>query len=68
MQDMARYARRVRRRLGLSQTELAVAHRRVARDDPQLGTGETLPDRRGMRPSAGARQGAGDRATRADLK
>ena len=64
MQDMARYARRVRRRMGLSQTELARRIGRVARDDPQLGTGQALPDRRGPRPAAGARQGAGDRAPR----
>ena len=68
MQDMARYARRVRRRLGLTQVELARAHRRAARDDPQLGAGEALPDRGGARPVAGARQGPGNRAPRADLK
>ena len=68
MQDMPRYARRVRRRLGLSQTEPGAAHRRAARDHPQLGTGQALPDRRGVRPVAGARQGAGDRAARAQMR
>ncbi len=49
LQDMARYTRRVRR-MGLGQTE-------VARDDPQSGAMETLPDRGGAPPVAGARQG-----------
>ena len=44
------------------------AYRRVARDDPQLGTGKALPDRRGACPVAGAGQGARDRAPRPDLK
>ena len=70
MQDMARYVRRIRRRLGLSQMELATGavHQRAARDDSQLGTGEALPDRRGTCPAAGARQGPGDCAPHSDLK
>ena len=54
MQDMAKFARRVRKRLGFTQQEFARAHRRATRDDPQLGTGKTLPHRRrsGVAPSA----------------
>ena len=59
MQDTARYARRIRRRLGLNQMELArridVPHETIR----NVGTGEALPDRRGARLVAGPRQGSG---------
>ena len=46
IQETARFARRVRRRLGLTQVEFARRDPGAARDDPELGTGEALPDRR----------------------
>ena len=52
----------------VSPDRVGAAHRRVARDDPQLGAREALSNRGGARPAAGARQGPGNRASRADLK
>ncbi len=67
MQDMGRYAHRVRRRLGLTQIGLArridVPHE-TNRNGEQ---GKRCPTGGGARPVAGARQGPGDRAPSADL-
>ena len=56
MQDVARYARRVRQRLGLSQTQFArrihVPHEAIR----NLGAGEALADRRCAGTVEGARQ------------
>ena len=46
IRETARFARRVRRRLGLTQVEFARRIQVAAGDDPELGTGEALPDRR----------------------
>lgn len=66
MRDMARYALRIRRRLG-SPGPSGSAHRRPARDDPQPETAQGLPGRRRAGPAAGSGQAPGNRAPRADL-
>ena len=65
--DMARYARRVRRRMGLSQTEMA---RRIDVSPETIRNweqGKRCPTG-AARAVAGAGQGARDRAPRADVK
>ena len=57
MQDTARYARRIRKRLGLTQIEFARRIDVPHENDPQLGAGEALPDRRRESLAKDSRQG-----------
>lgn len=54
--------------IGRYPDEAGTTYRRAARDDLQLGTVQALPDRGSVFLVAGARQGAGDRIPRVDLK
>ena len=67
MRDMARYARRVRKRLGLTQVEFArridVPHETIRNWEP----GEALPDWRREDLAEGSRQGSGDSPPCVDL-
>ena len=68
MRDMARFARRVRRRLGADAGGVRAPHRRPARDDSQLGAGQARADGCGQGLAQDSRQGARDGPACAHLR